>query len=110
MNSVCSVREYLQGCLGVLARCFKLGCLTGRRVAALLLLLLLAGARADVTLISDPFSDGNRDNTTGGDPLGGVWWQCTANTGQVTIADDSAGIGTGNAMQMVPNGDFCKMI
>ena len=40
----------------------------------------------------------------------GVWWQGTANTGQVTIVNDWAGIGTGNAMQMVPNVDFYKVI
>jgi len=77
---------------------------------AILLLFLVTMARADVTLMSDPFTDGNRTNTTGGDTLGGVWWQNTTNTGQVTIVDDTAGIGTGNAMQLVPSGDFHKII
>ncbi|TCO94709.1 autotransporter-associated beta strand protein [Chthoniobacter flavus] len=77
---------------------------------AILLLFLVTMARADVTLMSDPFADGNRTNTTGGDTLGGVWWQNTTNTGQVTIVDDTAGIGTGNAMQLVPSGDFHKII
>ena len=63
-----------------------------------------------LVLLDDPFTDGSRSNTTGGDVLGGVWWQSVTAAGAVTIVDDSAGIGTGSAMQMVPTVDFHKLL
>jgi hyaluronate lyase len=64
------------------------------------------------TSIDDPFTDGSRSNSTGGDVLGGVWYQgrnaITPN--QLTVANDPTGIGTGNAMQLVPSADSHKVL
>ena len=61
-------------------------------------------------LISDPFTDGSRTNASGGDTTGAVWYQTVNDSGQVTIVDDSAGIGSGKAMQLAPSGDFHKLL
>ncbi len=61
---------------------------------------------------SDSFTDGSRSNTTGGDALGGVWYhtQTNAAPSQLTVVDDSAGIGSGNAMQLIPSADSHKAL
>lgn len=68
-----------------------------------LLILLAAGLTAGGAqiVVHDPFTDGNRSNTTGGDTLGLVYYMGqTAST--ISITNDSGGIGTGNAMLFVP--------
>jgi autotransporter-associated beta strand protein len=62
------------------------------------------------TLVNDPFTDGNRSNATGGDIQGAVWYQSINTSSIVSVVDDSAGIGTGNALQMVPTSDFYRML
>ncbi len=77
--------------------------------ACLLFILFVTPLFATV-LVDDPFTDGDRINATSGDTLGSVWWQGTANTGQVTVVDDSAGIGFGNALKLIPSTDFHKLL
>src|SRR4051812_6594997 len=75
--------------------------------------LLLAGLLPQVDagiVVQDPFTDGSRSNTTGGDTLGAVWWQSANAPGAVTVVDDSSGIGSGSALQLVPTGDFHKLL
>lgn len=82
------------------------------KIALLPFVLAAASALQAATLVSDPFTDASRSNTTGGDTQGGVWWQSAANTtpSQVGIVDDTAGIGSGNAIQVVPNVDFYRLL
>lgn len=62
------------------------------------------------TIVSDSFTDGDRSNAIGGDPLGAVWYQSGTTPDAVSIVDDSAGIGSGNALRVEPPGNFYKMI
>jgi len=75
-----------------------------------LAMLLAVPAFGDTVLLNDPFTDGNRSNATGGDTTGGVWYQSSTTAGVVTIVDDSAGIGTGNALQAATPSDFYRLL
>ena len=74
---------------------------------ALAFLLCLCPWANAVIIVDDPFTDGSVTNTTGGD-LGGTVYYKTTGTAGVTLAvqDDSAGIGSGNALLFTPNGNF----
>ncbi len=65
-----------------------------------LLLSALAGPAA-ITNVFDPFTDGNRTNATGGDTQGLVWY-LGQTTSTLYVTNDSAGIGSGNALQFTP--------
>ena len=67
-------------------------------------------AHGSSIIVSDPFTDGSRTNATGGDPLGLVYYlgQTTATT--LTVTNDNAGLGSGNALLMTPVGDFQKYL
>jgi hyaluronate lyase len=75
----------------------------------LVLLLAAFSAHASTLVVSDPFTDGSRTNTTGGDPLGLVWYMGQT-WGTLTVADDSAGIGTGNALLLTPTAAWAKAL
>jgi len=71
-----------------------------------LLLLVVPVSVSAQTLLDDPFTDGSRSNATGGDTSGVVWFS----TGpSLTVADDSAGIGSGNALRFDGNA-FSKLM
>ena len=79
--------------------------------SALAIILLLAPVSTSAqTLLSDPFTDTSRSNATGGDPLGGVWWQNAVAPAAVTFEDDAAGIGSGPALKLAPTQDFHKLL
>ncbi len=59
-------------------------------------------------LVNDPFIDGNRSNTTGGDAAGAVWFQGQA--ASLTVVDENSGIGSGNALRFAPGGDAQKFL
>lgn len=61
-------------------------------------------------LVDDPFTDGSRNNLTGGDPLGSVWYLGTNVSNAVTVVDDTAGIGEGLAFKLAPPGNFYKAL
>ncbi len=82
---------------------------SNRSFLALILLLALEPAAAQ-TLISDPFTDASRTDATGGDLLGGVWWQNAVAPAAVTFEDDPAGIGSGLALKLSPTQDFHKLL
>ncbi len=64
-----------------------------------------------VVVVNDPFTDGNRSNTTGGDTAGLVWFQGQPSPATLTVVDDSAGIGSGNAVKLTPDsGNFRKFL
>ena len=72
-------------------------------------LLFLAHSAVADDIANDPFTDGSRTNTTGGDPLGLVYYRNTTSTSApLTVSDDSAGIGTGNALLFSPNADLLR--
>jgi hyaluronate lyase len=83
-----------------------------RRAIAFLLLVVFAGTVHATTLVSDPFTDGSRTNAFGGDARGGVWYQNQNSTAsnQLTVVDDSAGIGTGNALKLVASTSGHKVL
>ena len=69
------------------------------RSGALLLAFASAlAAGAATTYTSDPFTDGSWTNTIGGDGLGAVWYAGSAGT--LSITNDAAGIGSGNALRL----------
>jgi len=68
------------------------------RVGALLFALTCALETGAATYTSDPFSDGSWNNTSTGDALGAVWYAGSAGT--LSIANDAAGIGSGNALRL----------
>ena len=64
-------------------------------------------------LVNDPFSDGSRTNTSGGDPLGTTYWRSTTSpTVTLAVSPDSGspGIGSGNALLFTPDGGFQKYL
>lgn len=61
------------------------------------------------TIVSDPFTDGSRSNTSGGD-LRGVQFFSSQASSTLAIADDSAGIGSGNALIATPVSTSLKVI
>ncbi len=63
--------------------------------------LAVAAARGSTLLVSDPFTDGSRSNTTGGDPQGLVYYMGVT-TATLVVTNDDAGIGTGNALLFTP--------
>ncbi len=71
--------------------------------------LLLVPATAQ-TLLSDPFTDVSRTNASGGDALGGVWWQNVVAPAAVSFEDDTAGIGSGQALKLTTTQDFHKLL
>jgi autotransporter-associated beta strand protein len=80
--------------------------LYGFRMLPGILALLVPASVSAQTLLDDPFTDGSRSNATGGDTSGAVWFS----TGPLlTVADDSAGIGTGNALRFDGNA-FSKLM
>src|ERR1700733_8698584 len=62
-------------------------------------------------IVNDPFTDGSRSNTNGGDPLGLVYYMGQTSS-SLTVADDSGGIGSGNALLFspAPNAGFGKFL
>lgn len=70
-----------------------------RRVVLIALCLACAQARSEV-LVNDAFSDGDRTN--GADSADVAWFTIGASGGALTVADDSAGIGSGNALRLAP--------
>lgn len=57
----------------------------------------LPGAGATV-IVNDPFTDGMRTNTTGGDPQGLVYCASSGAAGSLVVTNDTTGIGSGNAL------------
>ncbi len=63
---------------------------------------LLGGAAQGATVIvSDPYTDGSRLNTTGGDALGLVYYMGQT-SGGLTVTNDDGGMGSGNALLLLP--------
>jgi hyaluronate lyase len=58
-------------------------------------------ARASTTLVFDPFTDGSRSNTSGGDTQGLVYYMGVT-TATMVVTNDDGGIGTGNALLFSP--------
>ena len=80
--------------------------LYGFRMLPGILALLVPASVSAQTLLDDPFTDGSRSNATGGDTSGAIWFS----TGPLlTVADDSAGIGSGNALRFDGNA-FSKLM
>jgi len=79
------------------------------RLVPLLLACLLPAAEGYTLIVSDPFTDGSRTNAVGGDPLGLVYYMGQT-TGTLTVTNDNAGIGTGNALIMTPAADWQKYL
>ncbi len=74
-------------------------------VAALLPLKLI---QAQTPILDDGFTDGGRSNGT--DALDANWYSIgVAGTG-LTVVDDSAGIGSGNALKLTPTATFQGMV
>jgi hyaluronate lyase len=71
-------------------------------------MLLSAAAHGATLMVEDPFTDGSRSNATGGDTLGVVWFMGQTDS-TLTVADDSGGIGTGNALFFNPQ-DWGKFL
>ncbi len=69
--------------------------------------LLGAAAHGSTVIVSDPFTDGSRTNPTGGDAQGLVYYM-GATWGTLTVADDTAGIGSGNALLFTPTAAWGK--
>ena len=64
-------------------------------------------------LASDPFTDGSRTNTSGGDLLGLAYWRnTTSSTVILAVSPDSGspGIRSGNAMLFTPDSGFQKYL
>ncbi len=61
------------------------------------------------TIVNDPFTDGSRTNATGGDPQGLVYYLGQTST-VVTVTNDTVGLGSGNALWVVPNGDYAIIL
>src|ERR1700722_14917094 len=81
------------------------------RFAPLLFLIAAFTARGTTLIVNDPFTDGSRSNTNGGDPLGLVYYMGQT-TSSLTVTDDSNGIGSGNALLFspAPNAGFGKFL
>jgi hyaluronate lyase len=60
-------------------------------------------------LVSDPLTDGNRLNASSGDSQGLVWYMGQT-SGTLEVADDGAGIGTGNALRFTPAAAWGKFL
>ena len=71
--------------------------------------LLGAAAHGSTVIVSDPFTDGNRSNATGGDPLGLVWYMGQT-WGTLTVTNDDADIGSGNALLFTPTAAWGKYL
>lgn len=71
-------------------------------------LLLIATALGAATIVSDPFTDGSRSNTTGGDTTG-VPWFLGQGSGTLSVGLDP-GIGTGNALLFAPASSGQKIL
>ena len=69
--------------------------------------LLAPGAHGSTVIVSDPFTDGSRTNATGGDPLGLVYYMGQT-WGTLTVTNDDAGIGSGNALLFTPTAAWGK--
>ncbi len=80
------------------------------RLLALFGLALAAAGTQAALLVSDPFTDGSRSNTNGGDLQGLVYYQGQTSGSTLTVADDSAGLGTGNALLFSPVAGFNKYL
>ncbi|MBI5773459.1 MAG: hypothetical protein HZA89_06920, partial [Verrucomicrobia bacterium] len=81
----------------------------GLVVAGFVAVFSLASPLIGATVVSDPFTDGSRSNTTGGDTQGLVYYtSSTSNTSYVT--NDAGGIGTGNALFLSPAAGFGKWV
>ena len=76
---------------------------------SLLLWLAILPAPGATLLVSDPFTDGTRSNASGGDPQGLVWYMGQT-SGTLAVADDSAGIGTSNALRFTPTAAWGKFL
>jgi autotransporter-associated beta strand protein len=70
--------------------------------------LTLQGTTPAGTVVNDPFTDGDRTNTLGGDLWGLRWYQSAASG--ITFFDDSSGIGSGKALDVVPSATFSRAI
>jgi hypothetical protein len=68
------------------------------------LLIAFASTTSATTVVEDPFSDGSL--VGGGDPGGVDWYAGSSAT--VGIVDDGAGIGSGNALQLISTGTFSR--
>jgi hyaluronate lyase len=83
------------------------------RLRLLLLLFLIAAVSSwgATLLVNDPFTDGSRSNTNGGDALGLVYYMGQTNS-TLTVTNDSGGIGSGNALffNPAPNAGFGKFL
>ena len=97
----------------MLARSFRTCIVRACAATALLLAATATSAPAATILATDGFGDGDRDNNgldtgaTATDPADvGLPWYLTSGTSAVTFRaiDDSAGIGTGNALQLFNTG------
>ena len=66
-------------------------------------------ARAGV-VVSDPFTDGSRTNTTGGDALGLVYYSGVTTAGVLVVTNDNAGLGSGNALRFAPTSSFGRFV
>jgi hyaluronate lyase len=75
----------------------------------LLLLLATLPAHGATVLVSDPFTDGSRANTNGGDPLGLVYYMGQS-WGALTVTNDDAGIGSGNALLLSPTAGWGRCL
>ena len=71
--------------------------------------LLVAAARGSTIIVSDPFTDGSRTNATGGDPQGLVYYMGQT-WGTLTVSNDDAGIGSGNALLLTPTAAWGKCL
>src|SRR5689334_15548662 len=65
-------------------------------------------ARAGVVL-NDPFTDGSRSNTSGGDTQGGVWYY-DSTAPELSVVNDAGGLGSGNALRLAPTAGFHKLL
>ncbi|EPX61679.1 hypothetical protein D187_010298 [Cystobacter fuscus DSM 2262] len=65
-------------------------------------------ARAGVVL-NEPFTDGSRSNTSGGDTQGGVWYY-DSTTPELSVVNDAGGLGSGNALRLAPTSGFHKLL
>ena len=81
------------------------------RLAPLLFLIAAVTARGATLIVSDPFTDGSRSNTNGGDQLGLVYYMGQT-TSLLTVTNDANGIGSGNALLFnpAPNAGFGKYL